>query len=404
MKKGLLLGAGASYEVGMPLVKEFSNTLRINVLKRLDSKLFDFDDNEDIKKYFINLLKNESLNYEEVVGKLEESYLSNSTGHHVLVQLIECIQLLLLEEQMLCLKLFEQKAKDYYGLKKLVYDQKNLNVFTLNHDSVFEEICDYYKIPYKDGFYTRTTQYDHVGNFKTLTSKELEEGKLNFLEDNETGINLVKLHGAFDIFAAEDKKIFLKCYGDGSFIGSSFYEIKKIETHNMNICAKDGIRITNELCINDTDGMMQFLRRSLLSGAHKFKNKFEQIAPKAFLASFIAKLNDINELVVIGYGFGDSHINEIIDKWMSDKSKFLSIYDPNPNSKNLPNYQKYQNRIKCIGNGFTDFCLHIDSSQESFESYLMRDVFLKIREDLMKRRLAETLIKKEVFGEENIVS
>ena len=40
--RGLFLGAGASYEVGMPLVWEFSQTLRENVLKRLETNLFDF--------------------------------------------------------------------------------------------------------------------------------------------------------------------------------------------------------------------------------------------------------------------------------------------------------------------------------------------------------------------------
>ncbi len=48
--KGLFLGAGASYEVGMPLVWEFSQTLRENILKRLDAKIFDFDKDEELKK------------------------------------------------------------------------------------------------------------------------------------------------------------------------------------------------------------------------------------------------------------------------------------------------------------------------------------------------------------------
>lgn len=386
MSIGLLLGAGASYEVGMPLVQEFSSTLRLNILKRLDTKLFNFDENDEIKKHFIDLLNNESLNYEEVVGELEKSYLVNSIGYGILIQLVECVQLLLLEEQMLCMKLFEQKIKDYYGLKKLINDEKIIDVFTLNHDIVFEEICDYYKIPYRDGFFTSITSYDHIANFKTLTAEQLREKKLNFFEEGEFGINLIKLHGSFDIFAAEDKNLFLKSYGDGSFVGSNFDEIKKIENHNMMICAKDKIRCTNELCVYDKNHIMQFFRRSLLSGAHKFQNKFEQIAPKAFLEVFKIKLNGINELIVIGYGFGDLHINELIKAWLSKENTTLSIYDPY--RTDIPDFLlDYQTRITIVQGGFTNFCLSIDSSMESPETHLWRDAFFKIREDLKTRRL-----------------
>ena len=72
--KGVFLGAGASYEVGMPLVWEFSNTLRINVIKRMNSNLFDFKKDSSLKEQFINLLSDENLHYEEVVGELEKIY------------------------------------------------------------------------------------------------------------------------------------------------------------------------------------------------------------------------------------------------------------------------------------------------------------------------------------------
>lgn len=93
--KGIFLGAGASYEVGMPLVWEFTNTLRKNVLKRLDSKLFNFDQQPSFKHRFIDLLSKEDSHYEEVVGELEKIYLAERTlsqlAHGTLMQLIECI-------------------------------------------------------------------------------------------------------------------------------------------------------------------------------------------------------------------------------------------------------------------------------------------------------------------------
>lgn len=47
------LGAGASVECGMPLVWPFTATFRENVLKRIDTQLFNFSDNEKIKERFV---------------------------------------------------------------------------------------------------------------------------------------------------------------------------------------------------------------------------------------------------------------------------------------------------------------------------------------------------------------
>ena len=389
--KGVFLGAGASYEVGMPLVQEFSNTLRSNLLKRLDSKLFNFEGDTSLKEDFVKLLSNESLNYEEVVGRIEQLYLGSANNyivHGILIQLIECIQLLLLEEQGNIFKFFSQKVKNYYGLKKFIEDQGIINVFSLNHDIVFEEICDYYKIPYRDGFFSCKTKYDHIANFRVLTSDQLSAGNFHFLKEGEAGINLIKLHGSFDIFAAEDKNLFLKCYGDGSYVGANFKEIRKIEDYNLEISKKDKSRIPNELCLRDSDGELQFFRRSLLSGAHKFKGRFEQIAPVAFLDVFKSKLKDLEEIIFIGYGFGDPHINAPIKVWMSSsETKRISIFDP---ERTTPPecLLAYTNRINIVNGGLTDFCLQFDSSKETSQSLIVRDFCKVARENLKKRRLA----------------
>ena len=388
--KGVFLGAGASYEVGMPLVWEFSNTLRINVIKRMNSNLFDFKKDSSLKEQFINLLSDENLHYEEVVGELEKIYMlgrsNNSPVYGVLIQLIECIQLLLLEEQKNTLKLFSEKVKDYYGINNLVKKHGVLNVFSLNHDIVFEEICDFYKIPYKDGFFVTETKYGHIANFKSLTSNQLQSGNLDFFRSGESGINLFKLHGAIDIFAVEDKNLFFKCYGDGLSVGSHFSEISKIEDHNLEICNKDGIRPVNELYVYDSDHELQFLRRSLLSGAHKFQGKYEQIAPLALLEAFKAHLKSLDELVVIGYGFGDDHINNVIYSWLSRKDNKVIIYDPFRDS--VPEcLVDYQNQIDIVKGGITDFFLTFDSTKETQVSRIKRKMFDMIRENLKSKRL-----------------
>ena len=44
--------------------------------------------------------------------------------------------------------------------------------------------------------------------------------------------------------------------------------------------------MVNELTVYDNKNMLQFLRRSLLSGEHKFDKQMQQIIPKEFLEIF----------------------------------------------------------------------------------------------------------------------
>lgn len=390
--KGIFLGAGASYEVGMPLVWEFSQTLRENILKRLDSKLFNFESDDELKSVFIKILNDENLHYEQVVGLLEKRYIRDIANGHktygVIIQLIECIQLLLLEEQSNTLKLLSEKIKDYYGINSLIKRELVLNIFSLNHDVVFEEILDYYKIPYKDGFYKRENNYNHIAKFKVATSAELENGCLDFFKSDGYGINLIKLHGSLDIFAAEDKHLFLKSYGESSFVGSNYAEIRKIEDRNLEILQRDGVRATNELYVHDRSGELQFLRRSLLSGAHKFKGQFDQIIPVSLLQFFTQQLKSTEQLTVIGYSFGDEHINDALKEWLECKSRVIEVYDPCIND--IPvGFDDYKNQFTLIKGGLTDYFLKFDSSQESWITKSKREMFNTVRDNLKSRRLSK---------------
>lgn len=141
--KGLFLGAGASYECGMPLVWEFTNVFRAQIIKRLNTRLFNLNNNQELKKYFIDLLNNKSIHYEEIVSELENLSLKTNKNIEVeglIHQVIECIQLLLLEDQQLTLPMLALKAADFIPLKKLVSQEKPLYIFSLNHDLIYRRI------------------------------------------------------------------------------------------------------------------------------------------------------------------------------------------------------------------------------------------------------------------------
>lgn len=385
MKLGLLIGAGASYEVGMPLVNELTNIVKINILKRIH--LFDFKDDKNLKEIFIFKVKNMT-NYEVAIGELENMYLENHSDilHGIIIQFIECIQLLLLKEQLKIKIFFFEKIEDYYGIRILYEKYKNINIFSLNHDIVFEEILRYFDIPYKDCFYkSENDNYSNLTNFKVLTLAQLEENNIDWYNENEEGINLLKLHGSIDIFTAEDETLLLKIDSQNKDFYSLYDEIEKVENQNTKICQKDKIRMANELTVYDNKGILQFLRRSLLSGEHKFDNKIQQIIPKEFLEIFITKLNNLDELIIIGYSLGDKHINNILFKWLDNYKKRITIYDLYLELSE--DFRKYENQISLKKATFTDFCLDIENKKEEKDSKMKREILNKIRDDLMQIRL-----------------
>jgi hypothetical protein len=393
--KGLFLGAGASVECGMPLVWEFTETLSKNILSRLDIKLFNFHDDIEIKSKFISIFENKSLHYEEMVKELENWKLQSRKDSEVvdglIKQVTECIQLLLLETQENCLPKMKLKFENYFGLESLLQNQSKIEIFSLNHDLIIEELCSFYKIDLKDGFYSgREHGYKNLGEFRSINKDELTNKKLDFFEENEVGVNLLKLHGSFDIFAIDDKNSYLKSVGDGSF-GSFVSAIRNIESESLAVCQKMKTRGTNELFVNDSNGELQFLRRSLLSGGHKFKDTFEQIAPISLFEAFKKRINKVQELVVIGYGFGDEHVNDVLLKWMENAQSVLTIC--NPYCDEIPEFLNgFQSQVKIVKKGMTDYLLSIDPSKDTAERKEKRE-FINYFESLSPDELKSTMEK-----------
>ena len=74
---------------------------------------------------------------------------------------------------------------------------------------------------------------------------------------------------------------------------------------------------------------MQFLRRSLLGGVFKFQRQHAQTVPEELLSYFVSTLNQLSTLICIGYGFGDTHVNQAIREWLERTAeRKLTIVDP----------------------------------------------------------------------------
>ncbi|MFZ2752633.1 MAG: hypothetical protein WAZ48_04210 [Lysobacteraceae bacterium] len=385
--KALFLGAGASYDFGLPLVWELTAELR----NWLTAEKVDWINDrwksqgggrsQKTLEFTKRLLVNKDLHYEAILGAFEVA-INRERDSYEREQLHAQYSWLL---QMICHMLNERQIKnkayisgivsDYYGIQKMADESRPLWVFSLNHDVNFEIIAAAYGIPVKSGFDEEITIPERAPDgeiigrlkFKKISRSSLNGKKYDLFKKGEYGVNLVKLHGALDVFASGDDLSYLKLQPDeNSVVGI----IEALDRANMNLRCVPFLAVTNEIAYTDDFGEIQFLRRTLLSGAHKFTGKVSQLAPPEFLSLFESNINFSSEMICIGYSFGDHHIDSCIKNWLSFSSeRKIVIVNPAFSSvRDIPvSYLHLSEQIEFQKIGFCDFILNLDSSKDSKE-------------------------------------
>lgn len=183
---------------------------------------------------------------------------------------------------------FLKIIQDAYEDEKII----KVEIFSLNHDTLIEQLLDEKKIEYSDGF----TEGDL--NIKIWNKKSF---------NNKSKINLYKLHGSINWyqFYRKDKKEW--------FIGSVPNYIKDI----------DHIKDTNN------SDLFREERHGILVGT--FNKIFNYLTDVFILLNFkfYETLSDFNYFVISGYSFSDKGINLYIKRFMnSGHNKKLVIIDP----------------------------------------------------------------------------
>lgn len=400
MRKALLVGAGFSAEFGLPLAWELTAELRswltpvkLRALNREWIKqgggYHDF-----VIDTLCSLLLNKKLHYENILGALQTRY--NHIDHGYREQfyglyewLTEMVYWLLYFRHTRNASYFRASLPFYRGLKTLADKEAPLWIFSLNHDLTVELIAEAFQIPLKSGFSSETIvipRRDASGNkigeltLNYLSRLDLNALNLTYLSDGECGINLLKIHGALDIFGYQDELHYLKLQPLGNGI-SGWLSALKSANEEMN-CLYQGkpVKVTNEVAYTDNTGQMQFLRRTLLAGAYKFDNRITQNAPPELLSFFEQRINHFQELITIGYGFGDTHINQIIANWLefTDERK-LRVVLPDRSFRLPPNLMHLTLQIEINFGVSTDFLDTISSTKLSFSQSLNKNFRDKCR-------------------------
>ena len=344
---GLLLGAGASFDIGMPLVKELHRDLKRYMTpdklqsRNLWQKSRGGGAPDEAIEVLIALLHRYDLDYEHIIGNLEvrsHRTVERQGFSYLRDYMSESVYFLLLE--------WHENKKDFVkrnigildGIKELCHMNSPLWVFSLNQDLIMECFSAYSGIPISCGFTSevealplRDESGAEIGDLEAwvLPSEQVDRLAYHFFKSGEEGINLVKIHGSLDVFSTRDGKDFLKLIpaSDGveGVIDTLLIANKDLRPNGPEAT----VRAINEIMYADHLGEIQFLRRTPLTGAFKFQKGHNQVIPQQFFTNFEGSLNHLSTLICIGYSFGDFHVNSAIREWLElHGERSLVIVDP----------------------------------------------------------------------------
>ncbi|MHB1022782.1 MAG: hypothetical protein ACYC46_09670 [Acidobacteriaceae bacterium] len=352
---GFFLGAGFSYEVGMPLVGELTYELKETLTS---SKVREWNESwrkngtgfsDAVIEDFISVLSRTDMHYESILGYLETQQRRiewlRQEYHGLYSWVVECVSHILIRHHTLNVTYIERTLRYLDGFTHFAMEQQPFWVFSLNHDVIVECLAAKHGIPVNSGFVSGEVILplrDSVGNKIGELSAECIAGDqfakgMPFSTPGTRGINLLKIHGALDVFTFnETGEDVLKLRPKETSVAGVIDALRAANEDLRNM--GDGTtsyKTTNEITYADETGQVQYLRRSLLAGAYKFDKRLSQVLPHAMLRTFQTHIHSVSRLVCIGYGFGDIHINEVMRDWLqSSPERRLEIV--NPHIENVP--------------------------------------------------------------------
>lgn len=177
-----------------------------------------------------------------------------------------------------------------------------INIFTLNYDLVFEKVFNTdSEQPLNNGFSKKYIEENSEFFYWDTNSFDITNNKINYY----------KIHGSLDWFKKKDETLAMPCY-------------------------KTAFNPNNP----------EELKPHLILG---YENKLFSVDPFFTLfQEFIRKITDAHLVVVIGYSFFDSYINNILIKYLNKgANNKLLIVDPCFSTKDDP-HSKFIDYIKVI--------------------------------------------------------
>ena len=287
---------------------------------------------------FARMLDETTFDYEVALKHLQAQYLNDARPgfaqayHALYAWLAQVVSLLLYRRQVERRDSYREGLQYFEGLARLAASNRPLWIFSLNHDVLVECIAALFGIEVRCGFSSNTVLLPcrngagvAVATLAAdlLTEVEQASGRLHFLALGQPGINLLKIHGALDVFT----------YGDGhdlirlrpaELTFDAIMDVLQIANEGLldpklvSGLVPDPLAATNQIPYIDSDGRPRVLGRTLLASAARLTDAYPQLLERRLLEYFRANLSTARRLVSIGYGFGDSEVNEIVQDWLAE--------------------------------------------------------------------------------------
>ncbi len=347
MFTALLLGAGASRELGMPLRSDINADILAWLtpasLRKLNAtwRGRGYGHSDEVIEDTARFLELPDFDYEALLGHLEAQYLNDAregfaqSYHGLYAWLAQVVYLILYRRQVERRDSFREGLQYFVGLVPLAEKNRPLWIFSFNHDVLVECIAALFGIPVNCGFSRRTIalpcrnatgQPIAALTAHVLTDRELADGHLPFFARGERGINLLKVHGALDIFAFGDGRDLLKLKPDDETFDAIIDALQianegLLDPGLVSSLVPDPVALMNRIPYLDASDRPQLLRRTLLASAARLTDPYPQLTQRRFLEYFRANLDQIDRLIVIGHSLADDDVREIVGEWLASSPR-----------------------------------------------------------------------------------
>lgn len=223
-----------------------------------------------------------------------------------------------------------------FFLKSILDTKGIVNVHSLNHDLLFEHIASKHSDLWQhftDSYSDLNSSYYGEVHLNESISKTYKVRLKYFTDEYNKPLRLYKLHGSVDTYIANianpvDLTRVKKDWG----VGRIQKEIK----------SDSGTYSYSEL--------FQFTHPDILSGATSKALWYKQPHYKELIERFRNNLNEAEHLIVIGYGFNDDGINNILEtEFLTEGKKMIVVDVKKPTSRLIEHYN-----IEFIGKSISD--------------------------------------------------
>ena len=291
------------------------------------------------------VLESSDFDYESLLLQWEAQYIAGAgdargpSYYGLYAWLAQVVSLALYRRQVSHRSVFQDGLPYFAGIVPLVRDNAPLWVFSVNHDVLVECLASHFGIPVNCGFSSRTITLPCRKSPGTIVAElqanvlseaELANAALPFFPPGTSGINLLKIHGALDVFAFGEGHDLLKLKPEAQSF-DAIIDALQIANEGLldpGLCP-DPLSVTNQIPFIDQNGERQVLRRTLLAGAARLTDPYPQLMQRRFLEYFRANLGQVDQLVAIGCSMDDAEVNDILQDWLvSSSHRRLEIVVP----------------------------------------------------------------------------